>query len=88
MIQELAFTARFCCNTKAFFSALSLNLITDRGGVGGGGGVAALHQFAHFYTSIGLINQHGIKILTSVWPNLFLLNVFTTLKGTHLYIFI
>ena len=24
----------------------------------------------------------------SVWPTLFLLNVFTALKGTHLYIFI
>ena len=31
----------------------------------------------------GLIIRNG-----SVWPTLFLLNVFTALKGTHLYVFI
>ena len=27
-----------------------------------------------------------LEFLTSVWPTLFLLNVFTALKGTHFYI--
>ena len=68
MIQKLAFTARFCCNTKVFFHSVSES--DHRPRMGGAGGcftpIAIGRLIAHFYTSIGLINQHGIKILASM----------------------
>ena len=68
MIQELAFTARFCCSTKVFFHSVKES--DHRPGGGGGGcftSIAIGRYIAHFYISIGLTNQltnqHGIKVL-------------------------
>ena len=38
MIQELAFTARFCCKTKVFFRSVSESDHRPGGGGGEGGG--------------------------------------------------
>ena len=41
-------------------------------------------------SNFGNVKLHGLYFtfgpLRSVWPTLFLLNVFTALKGTHFYI--
>ena len=48
-----------------------------------------LQYFSGFHCQFIQGHRRGMIIRNrSVWPTLFLLNVFTALKGTHLYIFI